>query len=256
MKKKLFATLLCALLCSASVQAGELKVVVATNFQGTLQTLSRMFEEKTGHTITLSGVSAGPAYAQIVNGAPYDVWFSADVRNPETLDLKDGLALPGSRFDYAVGVLVLWSAKPGLVDDKGEILRQDQLWRHIAVSNPEIAPYGFAAHQVMQKAGVLDKYKAEQRIVQPNSVGQVYSQTATGAADLGFVALSQVIQKDGSIPGSFWFPPSASYAPIVQQALIVKSTREPALAQAFMAWIKGPEATRVIKAAGYSVPGK
>lgn len=254
--KKLLLTLLLGLACSLNAQARELKIVVATNFQGTLQTLAKLFEEQTGHHLTISGVSAGPAYAQIVNGAPYDVWFSADVKNPETLDLKDGLALPGSRFDYAVGVLVLWSAKPGFVDDKGEILKQDSRWRHIAVSNPDIAPYGFAGHQVLQKLGVLEKFKTEQRIVQPNSVGQVYSQTASGAADLGFVALAQVIQKDGSIPGSHWLPPADTYKPIVQQALIVKSTQERALAEEFMAWIKGPEATRIIKAAGYTIPGK
>lgn len=253
--KKLFASLF-LLALALPAQAKELKVVVATNFQGTLQTLAAGFEQDTGHTVTLSGVSAGPAYAQIVNGAPYDVWFSADVKNPETLDLKDGLALPGSRFSYAVGVLVLWSAKPGLVDDKGEILKKDGAWRHIAVSNPEIAPYGLAGHQVMQKLGVLDKFKAEQRIVQPNSVGQVYSQTASGAADLGFVALAQVIQKDGGIAGSHWFPPADHYAPIVQQALIVKSTQERALAEEFVAWIRSPRATRIIEAAGYSVPGK
>lgn len=254
--KKLLLSLLLGLACSLTAQARELKIVVATNFQGTLQTLAQLFEERTGHHLTISGVSAGPAYAQIVNGAPYDVWFSADVKNPETLDLKDGLALPGSRFDYAVGVLVLWSAKPGFVDDKGEILKQDSRWRHIAVSNPDIAPYGFAGHQVLQKLGVLEKFKTEQRIVQPNSVGQVYSQTASGAADLGFVALAQVIQKDGSIPGSHWLPPADTYKPIVQQALIVKSTQERALAEEFMAWIKGPEATRIIKAAGYTIPGK
>lgn len=253
--KKRIVTLLLGLACALSAQARELKVVVATNFQGTLQTLATQFEKNTGHTITLSGVSAGPAYAQIINGAPYDIWFSADVKNPETLDLKDGLALPGSRFSYAVGVLVLWSAKPGFVDDQGEVLKLDT-WRHIAVSNPEIAPYGTAGHQVMAKVGVLEKLKAGQRIVQPNSVGQVYSQTASGAADLGFVALAQVIQKDGSIPGSHWFPPAGYYAPIVQQALIVKSTRERALAEEFMAWIKSPRATEIIKAAGYTVPGK
>lgn len=253
--KKRIATLLLGLACALNAQAKELKVVVATNFQGTLQTLAAQFEKNTGHTITLSGVSAGPAYAQIVNGAPYDVWFSADVKNPETLDLKDGLALPGSRFSYAVGVLVLWSAKPGFVDDQGEVLKLDT-WRHIAVSNPEIAPYGTAGHQVMAKVGVLEKLKAGQRIVQPNSVGQVYSQTASGAADLGFVALAQVIQKDGSIPGSHWFPPAGYYAPIVQQALIVKSTKERALAEEFMTWIKSPRATEIIKAAGYTVPGK
>jgi len=253
MKKFFLPLLLLALALPA--QAKELKVVVATNFLGTLQTLAAEFEKNTGHTITLSGVSAGPAYAQIVNGAPYDLWFSADVKNPETLDLKDGLALSGTRFSYAVGVLVLWSAKSDLVDGKGDILKKDS-WRHIAVSNPEIAPYGTAGHQVMAKVGVLDKFKAEQRIVQPNSVGQVYSQTASGAAELGFVALAQVIQKDGSIPGSHWLPPADYYSPIVQQALIVKSTKEPALAKEFMAWIKSPAATRIIEAAGYTVPKK
>jgi|AGTN01.1.fsa_nt_gi molybdenum ABC transporter, periplasmic molybdate-binding protein len=251
--KTLLTALFLALTCLLPAQAKELNVVVATNFQGTLQILAAEFEKNTGHKIVISGVSAGPAYAQIVNGAPFDVWFSADVKNPETLDVKDGLALPGSRFTYAIGVLVLWSAKPDLVDGQGEVLKQDN-WRHIAVSNPETAPYGTAGHQVMAKLGVLDKLKAAERIVQPNSVGQAYSQTASGAADLGFVALAQVIQKDGSIPGSHWFPPADYYNPIVQQALIVKSTKEPELAKEFIAWIRSSKATEIIKAAGYTVP--
>ncbi|THF55136.1 molybdate ABC transporter substrate-binding protein [Pseudothauera rhizosphaerae] len=250
--RHVLAWLLAALL-SASVHAKELKIVVATNFLGTLQTLAAEFEKNTGHTVTLSGVSAGPAYAQLANGAPYDVWFSADVKNPETLDLKDGLALPGSRFSYAQGVLVLWSATPGRVDAQGEVLKKDD-WHHIAVSNPDIAPYGTAGHQVMGALGVRDKLIEQKRIVQPNSVGQVHSQTASGAADLGFVALAQVLQPDGSIPGSHWFPPAALYSPIVQQALIVKSTKEPELAREFLAWVRSPRGAEIIKAAGYTIP--
>lgn len=254
MKKQLTALLLVtatAAFC-LSAQAKELKIVTATNFLGTLQTLASEFEKNTGHSLSISGVSSGPAVAQIMNGAPYDVFFSADVKSPEKLE-KEGFTQANSRFTYAVGVLVLWSAKEGLVDNQGQVLKKDD-WRHIAVSNPEIAPYGLAGTQVLTKLGVLEKLKAEKRIVQPNSVGQVYSQTASGAADLGFVALAQVIQADGSIPGSHWLPPKDLYDPIVQQAVILKATKEPELAQSFVDWIKSPKAAEVIKAAGYSIP--
>ncbi|MBB3102808.1 molybdate ABC transporter substrate-binding protein [Azomonas macrocytogenes] len=254
MKKPLasLAFTLVASLLSLSAQAKELKAVTATNFLGTLQVLAAEFKKDTGHDIVISSASSGPAYGQIVNGAPYDVFFSADVKNPQRLD-EEGYALPNSRFTYAVGVLVLWSAKADLVDDQGKVLAKDN-WRHIAVSNPEIAPYGLAGTQVLTKLGLLDKLVAQKRIVQPNSVGQVHSQTASGAADLGFVALAQVIQPDNSIPGSHWFPPASDYGPIVQQAIIVKSTKEAELAKAFMDWVKAPKAVEIIKAAGYSVP--
>ncbi|ACO76395.1 periplasmic molybdate-binding protein, ModA2 [Azotobacter vinelandii CA] len=250
--KRLLACLAIALALPFTAQANELKVVTATNFLGTLQQLAGEFEKETGHSITISSGSSGPVYAQIVNGAPYDVFFSADQKSPEKLD-NEGFALPGSRFTYAIGKLVLWSAKPGLVDDQGKVLAGNG-WRHIAISNPEIAPYGLAGTQVLTHLGLLDKLTAEKRIVKANSVGQAHSQTASGAADLGFVALAQIIQKDGSIPGSHWFPPADYYEPIVQQAVIVKSTREKALAEQFMSWMKGPRAVAIIKAAGYSLP--
>lgn len=250
---RLLSVLLLSLLLSLPVQARELRIVVATNFLATLQALSAEFEKNTGHTVTISAVSTGTAYTQLINGAPYDVWLTADEKTPEKFDLEDGLAVPGSRFTYAIGTLVLWSTKPGLVDDQGEVLGSNG-WRHISVANPDVAPYGFGGHQVMRELGVLDKLLQERRIVQTTGVGPTHSQVASGAADLGFVALAQILQPDGSIPGSYWFPPTEMYTPIVQQALIVKSAREPELAQQFMDWLQHPDAVAVIKAAGYAVP--
>nr|1ATG_A Chain A, PERIPLASMIC MOLYBDATE-BINDING PROTEIN [Azotobacter vinelandii] len=230
----------------------ELKVVTATNFLGTLEQLAGQFAKQTGHAVVISSGSSGPVYAQIVNGAPYNVFFSADEKSPEKLD-NQGFALPGSRFTYAIGKLVLWSAKPGLVDNQGKVLAGNG-WRHIAISNPQIAPYGLAGTQVLTHLGLLDKLTAQERIVEANSVGQAHSQTASGAADLGFVALAQIIQAAAKIPGSHWFPPANYYEPIVQQAVITKSTAEKANAEQFMSWMKGPKAVAIIKAAGYVLP--
>ncbi|SIT65615.1 molybdate transport system substrate-binding protein [Ectothiorhodosinus mongolicus] len=229
--------------------AAELRVAVTANFFGTLQTLSALYGEETGTQITLSSGASGALYTQIVNGAPFDVFFSADAVRPERL-AEEGLGIPESRFTYAQGVLVLWSRREEVVDSAGEVLHSGD-FRFLAMADPRTAPYGVAAQQVMMHMGVWDELNTQRRLVRGQGVGQTYQQVASGAAELGFVALAQVRDAEGRVPGSYWMPPQMGYDPIEQQAIILKRTCEREAAERFMAWMRGPEARAVIEAAGY-----
>lgn len=233
---------------TASFAAAELRVAVAANFLGTLQVLAEDYRAQSGVRLLISAGSSGALYAQIVNGAPFDVFLSADSARPAAL-VEAGLAAPGSRFTYAIGVPVLWSARPGLVDDAGAVLRGAG-FRHLALADPRNAPYGAAAQQVLEHLGLWQRLGDERRLVRAQSIGQAYSQVASGAAPLGFVALAQVLAEDGSIAGSHWIPPSDWHAPIVQQAVALRSGDQ-ARSAAFLAWLRSPPAAAAIAAAGY-----
>lgn len=236
---------------TASANA-ELRVAVAANFLGTMQELARHYRAHSGQSLMLSSGSSGAFYTQIHHGAPFDVFFSADSRRPERL-VADGMALEASRFTYAVGVPVLWSSNPDRVDSNGTVLSQGD-FRHLSIAEPRNAPYGAAAQQVLQEVGVWETLTQERRLIRAQSIGQAYSQVASGAAPLGFVALSQVKAEDGSIPGSYWIPPAKLYDPIAQQAVILTDTQDLQAAQDFLSWMRAPQATAIIEAAGYSVP--
>ena len=243
----LFAAILLGF--SSVLGAAELRVAVTANFFGTLQALSALYGAETGTQITLSSGASGALYTQIVNGAPFDVFFSADALRPERL-AEEGLGIPESRFTYAQGVLVLWSRREGVVDSAGEVLLSGS-FRFLAMGDPRTAPYGLAAQQVMTHMGVWDELNAQRRLVRGQGVGQTYQQIASGAAELGFVALAQVRDAEGRIPGSHWVPPQTGYDPIEQQAIILTRTREREAAERFMEWIRGPTARAIIEAAGY-----
>ena len=233
-------------------QAVEIKVAVAANFNGTLQALAPIYAEASGHRLLLSPGSSGALTTQILNGAPFDVFLSADSARPERLE-AEGLAIAGSRFVYALGVPVLWSASPGLVDAEGEVLQGDG-FRHLAIAEPRNAPYGAAAQQIMTALGVWDELESTGRIVKGNSIGQTHSQVASGAAELGFVAMAQIKAADG-IAGSHWVPPADLYAPIEQAAVALQRADDPAAAADFLDWLRSdPAAHRVIEAAGYGLP--
>jgi molybdate transport system substrate-binding protein len=247
---RLVATLTLALL-STLAPAAEIKVAVAANFNGTLQRLAPLYAEASGHRLLLSPGSSGALTTQILNGAPFDVFLSADSARPARLE-AEGLAVPGSQFVYALGVPVLWSASPDLVDSQGAVLRGDG-FRHLAIAEPRNAPYGAAAQQILSGLGAWDRLVSAGRIVKGNSIGQTYSQVASGAAALGFVALAQIRTADG-IAGSHWVPPSALYAPIEQAAVALQRADDPAAAQHFLHWLRtDPAAHRVIEAAGYGL---
>lgn len=219
---------------SCAAQAAEVNVAVAANFTGAMEKIAPEFEKATGHKLIVAYGAAGKFYAQIKNGAPFDVMFSADQETPARLE-TDGLAVPESRFTYAVGKLVLWSATPGLVDDKGDVLKRPEI-RHLAIANPKVAPYGAAAVETMTKLGV---YAAiEPKLVLGESITQTYQFAATGNAELGFVALSQIF-KDGKVAsGSYWMVPATLYPPLRQDVVLLTRGKDNPAARALLDYMK------------------
>jgi len=239
--------LACSLLLSISVHAETVNVAVAANFTGPMERIAPEFEKATGHKAVIAYGTVGKFYAQIKNGAPFDVLVSADDETPIRLE-KDGLAVPGSRFTYAVGKLVLWSAKPGLVDDKGDVLKRGD-FRHLAIANPKMAVYGAAAVEVMTKLGV--SAALDSKLVFGENINQAYQFAVTGNAELGFVALSQ-IYKDGQFaPGSYWLVPPSLYPTLKQDAALLNRGQGNPAADALLAYLKGESAKKVIRAYGY-----
>jgi len=241
--------LLAGLLLSVSAYAETVQVAVAANFTAPMQQIAADFEKDTGHKAVLSFGATGKFYAQITNGAPFEVFLSADDETPAKLE-KELLIAPHSRFTYAIGKLVLWSAQDGYVDAKGEILKNGE-FKHLSLANPKTAPYGAAAIEVLKKLSAFERVEA--RIVQGENIAQAHQFVATGNAELGFVALSQVY-KDGKITsGSAWIVPTTLYAPIRQDAAILaKGLHNPA-AKALADYLKSDKARAVIKSYGYEL---
>lgn len=239
------AALVLASLFACVAGADEIRVAVATNFVSAMQALVAAFQERSAHTVRLSSASSGTHYAQIRNGAPFEAFFSADEERPRRLE-EENVAVPGSRFTYAVGRLVLWSTKAGFVDGDGGVLAAGN-FRRLAIANPELAPYGAAAREVLRARGLWDSLQP--RIVQGQDIGQAYSFVYTGNAELGFVAYAQLVKPDGGeIDGSYWIVPDGLHAPIVQDAVLL---RDVPAAREFLEFARGPAARDIIRSFGY-----
>jgi len=241
----LFAGLL---MCCASIAAAEeVSVAVAANFTAPMKRIAADFEKDTGHKALLSFGSSGKFYAQIKERAPFQVFLSADDETPARLD-RDGLTAAGSRFTYAIGTLVLWSAKPGFVDDKGEVLSKGS-FKKIAIANPKLAPYGKAAIETLTNLGLLTTIRP--KFVQGENISQAQQFIGSGNAELGFVALSQVM-KDGRIAGgSAWIVPEKLHSSIRQDAVLLANGKHSAAAKALMAYLKSDKVRKIIKTYGY-----
>lgn len=236
----------CLLLAAAGPAAADrIQVAVASNFTGTLARLADHFERRSGHQVVLVPGSTGKHYAQISNGAPFDAFFAADVRRPALLE-QEGAAVPGSRFTYAIGKLVLWSPTPGLVDSSGDVLKH-RTFRHLAIANPRLAPYGRAAREALQALELWPTM--EHKLVYGENIGQTFHFVNSGNAELGLVAYAQI--KDAGIEGGYWKLPSSLYAPIEQQAVALVDS--PAT-RAFLAYVKDDEAVGIIRGLGYDTP--
>lgn len=243
----LLSVVLSLVLAPAAAHAARVSVAVAANFTEPAKVLADRFKARTGHEAVLSFGASGQFYAQIANGAPFDVFLSADRERPERVE-AEGLGVSASRFTYAVGRLALYSRTPGLVDGRGAVLRTGRFSK-IAIADPKTAPYGLAAVETMRKLGVYDSLKP--RLVQGTSITQAYQFVDTGAAELGFVALSQVATEKS---GSRWIVPAADHTPIDQQAILLKTGAGNPAARAFMSFLKGGEAKAIIRRYGYDVP--
>ncbi|ABR88750.1 ABC-type molybdate transport system substrate-binding protein [Janthinobacterium sp. Marseille] len=234
---------------SASASAEEVQVAVAANFTAPMKVIAADFEKATGHKVTPSFGATGKFYAQITNGAPYDVFLAADDETPIKLEKENGI-VPGSRFTYATGKLVLWSAKPDFVDAKGEVLKKAN-FAHIALATPKLAPYGLAAEESMKKLGVYDSLQA--KFVQGESIGQTFTFISTGNAELGFVALSQVFEGGKIKSGSAWIVPANLHNPIRQDAVILNKGKDNKAAAEFVNYLKSEPVKAIIRSYGYDL---
>lgn len=234
-------------LVTAPAMAADTQVAVAANFTEPAKEIAAAFKVASGHTATLSFGSSGQFYSQIAHGAPFEVFLSADAERPQKAE-QEGLAVAGTRFTYAVGRLVLYSKTPGLVDGQGAVLRTAKFAK-LSIADPAAAPYGVAAVETLNRLGVYETLKP--RIVQGASITQAYQFVDSGAAEMGFVAQSQVIKLSG---GSRWLVPAADHTPIDQQAILLTTGKDNAAARAFLAFLKGPQAVAIIRKYGYDVP--
>jgi molybdate transport system substrate-binding protein len=227
--------------------ADEIQVAVASNFTSPMRVITEQFERDTGHKVLLSFGSTGKLYAQIRNGAPFSILLAADEQIPVRLE-DEGLGVAGSRFTYAIGTLVLWSANEGYVDDQGKVLTH-QAYRHLAIANPKTAPYGAAAMATLTKLGLADSVRG--KLVQGENIAQTHQFVASGNAELGFVALSQVIESGEIRQGSGWVVPATYHPPIRQDALLLNKGRDSPAAHALLDYLRSAKATEVINAYGY-----
>ncbi len=227
--------------------AAQIRVAVASNFKNAMVAIIARFEAVAGHRVSASFGATGKHYAQIKNGAPFDVFFAADTRRPERLE-REGSAVPGTRFTYAVGKLILWSPEKGYVGAGAEVLESGE-FRHMAIANPKLAPYGEAARAVLRALGAWDRLRG--RLVRGENIGQAFQFVKSGNAELGFVAYAQLKRPNQAIEGSFWEPPQALYTPIEQQAVLL---RENDTAGDFLSFVRSDEGLRIIRDYGYATP--
>ncbi len=247
MKKSLATGVLFALITLPSM-ADEISVAVAANFTDATRDIIPLFEKATGHKVKVSFGSTGKLYSQIENGAPFEVFLAADSKRPAKAE-DEGLGVKGSRFTYAMGKLAMWSARANAFDNGEHYLKAGN-FAHVAIANPKTAPYGQAAQQVMEKLDTWDKLQG--KIVRGDSIAQTFQFVASGNAEVGFVALSQVNTWKGTA-GSTWEIPQSYYAPIEQQAVLLKKGEGSEAAGAFLEFLKDSEARKVITGYGYGV---
>ncbi len=248
----LFCVLITLLLIfSPPVKAEEVRVAVAANFLSTLQQLAAVYHNQQSDRLVMISGSSGGLYAQIRHGAPYDLFLSADQSRPERLE-EEGFILPGSRRTYARGLLALWSEDPLLVDREGAVLHSGR-FQHLSLPHPVNAPYGLAAQQLLSKQGIWRMLDDQRRLIRAGNVRQTLFQVISGAAPLGFIALSQARHPLIAGRGSLWIPDASLYPPIIQQGVVLARSQQPQAALRFMAWLQSPQAQALIAASGYQV---
>lgn len=232
-----------------AARADQVQVAVAANFTAPMQDIAALFTKDTGHTAALSFGATGKFYAQITNGAPFDVFLSADDKTAGRL-VSDGKAVGTSLMPYALGSLVLWSPNEGLVDSEGKVLATGA-FAHLAIANPKLAPYGAAAMQTLDKLGLATKLQP--RLVMGENIGQTYQFVHTGNAQLGFVALSQVMKNGNITKGSAWRVPAEMHSPIRQDAVVLVRGKDNPAAAALMQFLRSNAARAVLTSYGYGI---
>jgi molybdate transport system substrate-binding protein len=244
------SALLLGLVLISRGESAEVQVAVASNFAAPAKSLARAFHRTTGHRAVISLGATGKLYAQIRQGAPYEVLLAADAATPAKL-IDEGLALADTRMTYAIGRLVLWSRDTDRMDSNGKILSQGQ-FRRLAIANPKLAPYGAAAVQTLQALGALERLRS--RLVEAANINQTFQFVASGNAEVGFVALSQVTRYDRLQKGSAWIVPANLHDPIIQEAVVLKRADRNPAAQAWIRYLASNSAHEIIRSYGYELP--
>lgn len=243
----LACSLLLALGIPAIAEADEVQVAVAANFLAPLQEIAKSFEKETGHQTLITSGATGQLFTQIQHGAPFEVMISADAKTPKKL-VKNELALADSQFTYARGKLVLWSVDPALVDASGAVLKTGK-FKHLAIANPKTAPYGTAAMEALDKLGLTASLKS--KLVEGDNISQAKQFVDTGNAEVGFVALSQIYKNGKITKGSAWVVPLDLYAPIYQDAVLLKKGEDNPAATALLNYLKSDKAKAIMTTYGY-----
>ncbi|MBO4329933.1 MAG: molybdate ABC transporter substrate-binding protein [Rhodocyclaceae bacterium] len=242
-----FAFLACF---AVGAHAGQTQVAVAANFTAPMKQIAEAFQKDTGHSAELTFGSTGKLYAQIKNGAPFDILLSADEKTPARL-VEEGAGVAGSNFPYAIGTLVLYSAQPDLVDAEGKVL-QNGKFAHLAIADARNAPYGAAAEAVLRALGLYETLQP--RFVTGENIGQTYQFVASGNAALGFVALSQIMEGGKVSKGSYWQPAADLYPAIRQDAVLLKRAESNEAARALLDYLRGARAHAIMRDFGYAIP--
>ena len=243
-------TLFALLIASSTLGAAEVRLAVAANFAAPMRSLAQSFEKNTGHKVIVALGATGQLYAQIKNGAPFDVLLAADDETPKKLE-SEGLAISGSRATYAIGRLVLWSKREGLIDTKGEILRTGRFDR-IAIANPKLSPYGAAAMEVIERLGLAQAIQP--KIVEATNITQAHQFVASGNAVIGFVALAQVTEGNALKDGSGWIVPDSLHSPIQQDLILLARGKANPAARQLIEFLRSDAAKAVIRSYGYTLP--
>ncbi len=250
MTARLFGCFVALSIMVRLVNADEVNVAVASNFAAPMKAIVAAFEQTTDHRVKLSFGSSGKFYAQIKNGAPFSVFFSADQAKPVALEAQ-GMTVAGSRFTYATGQLALWSAKTGYIEEGRDILAGGEYTR-IALANSRLAPYGAAAVEVLDHLELKDNTQA--KWVRGENIAQTYQFVRTGNADLGFVAFSQIVESGQKDKGGYWLIPSELHSPILQDVVLIKSGSNNRAAHALMNFVRDQTARGIIESYGYKIP--
>ncbi|TPE47513.1 molybdate ABC transporter substrate-binding protein [Maribrevibacterium harenarium] len=225
----------------------EIHAAVAANFNAAMQEVVAQFEQNTGHKVVLSFGSSGKIFAQIQHGAPFQIFLSADQNKPEALE-KAGFSVPGSRFTYAIGALALWSAKADFAHDDTRLKSGD--FNKLALANPKLAPYGVAAVEVLESLKL--RSATEAKWVMGENIAQTYQFVHSGNADLGLVALAQIMEKGKIKGGSSWIIPAELYSPIRQDAVLLNRAKDSAGAKALLSYLTSEDAREIIHSYGYT----
>lgn len=237
-------------LLGSSALAGEVTVAVASNFLNPFKQLIPVFQKQSGHSVRTVSGSTGKLYAQILHGAPFDIFLAADSARPRLLG-ESGHAVPATQFTYAQGKIVLWSADPRRISTEGKSILHRREFKHLALANPKTAPYGKAVVTALQRLKLWESLSP--MIVQGENISQTFQFVATGNAEVGFVALSQVLDPRMKIKGSQWVVPENLYDPIDQDAVLLTRGQSQPAAQALLQFLKSDTARVLIQSYGYGL---